>query len=149
MIPRVGHAPEANRRYTARPGTYAILPLKDRFLLTLQVADRLDVQLPGGGIDPGEHPLQALHREVMEEIGWRISRPQKMGVFRRFTYMPDYDLWAEKICHIYVAKPVLQIADPIEEDHETLLLPADQAIDALGNDGDRLFLSRYVSLGSS
>ena len=145
MIPRVGHAPEANRRYTARPGAYAILPHWGQFLLTLQTGDQPDVQLPGGGVDPGEQPLHALHREVMEEIGWRIVQPRKIGVFRRFTYMPEYDLWAEKICHIYVAKPVFQIAEPIEKDHETLLLPAGRAIDALGNDGDRLFLSRYVS----
>jgi 8-oxo-dGTP diphosphatase len=59
--------------------------------------------------------------------------------------MPEYDLWAEKICHIYVARPVLQIAAPTEPDHETLILPAADAMQILGNDGDRLLLRRYVS----
>ena len=146
MIPRVGPAPDADRDYMLRPGVYAILPIQQHFLLTMQVADRLDIQLPGGGVDPGESPLQALHREVLEETGWRIGQPRRLGAFRRFVYMPEYDIWAEKLCHVYVAKPALQIANPTEPDHETLTLPPQQAIEALGNDGDRLYLSRYVSL---
>lgn len=145
MIPRFGYAPDANRKYILRPGAYAILPLKRRFLLTVQVTDIDDIQLPGGGIDPGESPIRALHREVLEETGWRIAAPRRLGAFRRFVYMPDYDLWAEKLCHIYLAKPVRQLCDPIEESHETIVLSASQAIDALGNDGDRRFLARYAS----
>ncbi|MEM9575599.1 MAG: NUDIX hydrolase [Pseudomonadota bacterium] len=148
MIPRVGHAPDARRKYTMRPGAYAILPLRGQFLLTLQIADRADIQLPGGGIDPGEGALQALHREVLEETGWRIANPRRFAAFRRFVYMPEYDLWAEKLCQIYVARPVLQIAEPTEPDHETVFLSAPRAIEALGNDGDRRFLARYVSLTS-
>ncbi len=144
MIRRVGEPPLANQTYRLRPGAYVILPLKTRFLLTAQVTPEVDVQLPGGGIDPGESPLQALHREVLEEIGWRISQPLRLGAFRRFVYMPEYDMWAEKLCHVYVARPVRQIAEPIEPDHETLLLSGGQAVNALGNDGDRMFMQRYI-----
>lgn len=143
MIKRVGQPPKANQSYRIRAGAYAILPLKGRFLMTAQTAPEFDVQLPGGGIDPGESPLQALHREVLEEIGWRIARPRRLGAFRRFVYMPDYDMWAEKLCHVYVAHPVRQITDPVEPDHATLVLSAPEAIAVLGNDGDRMFLSRY------
>ena len=109
MIRRFGQPPLPNQRYTLRAGAYAILPLKTRILLTAQIGEVLDIQLPGGGIDPGESPTQALYREVMEETGWRISKPKRLGAFRRFVFMPEYDLWAEKICHIYVAKPTRQI----------------------------------------
>ncbi|MCX7558268.1 NUDIX domain-containing protein [Sulfitobacter sp. F26204] len=144
MIRRVGDPPVKGQNYTLRPGVYAILPLKRRFLLTAQVTDKIDVQLPGGGIDPAESPLQALHREVLEEIGWRISAPRRIGAFRRFVFMPEYDLWAEKLCHIFVARPVKQIAEPIEADHVTLIMSGNDAIDSLGNDGDRMFLSRFI-----
>ncbi len=86
-----------------------ILPLGRRFLLTAQTAGVIDVQLPGGGIDPGESPLQALYREVREETGWSIAQPRRLGAFRRFVFMPEYDLWAEKLCHVYVAHPVRQL----------------------------------------
>jgi 8-oxo-dGTP diphosphatase len=100
--------------------------------------------LPGGGIEAGESPLQALHREVLEETGWRIARPRRLGAFRRFTYMKDYDLWAQKICHIYVAHPVRQIAAPTEPHHATLVLSASEALATLANEGDRLFLQRHL-----
>jgi len=141
---RIGEPPQADRKYTLRPGAYAILPLKGRFLMTAQMSPEVDVQLPGGGIDPGESPLRALYREVMEEIGWTIAYPRRLGAFRRFTYMPEYDLWAEKLCHVYVAHPVRQIADPIEPDHATVVLSAEEALAVLGNDGDRMFLEGYL-----
>lgn len=146
MIRRIGPPPERGRRYTMRPGAYAILPLENRFLLTAEMARNVDIQLPGGGIDPGESPLQALNREVREEIGWSIAKPRRLGAFRRFVFMPEYDLWAEKMCHVFVARPVRQVQEPTEPSHETIVLDPNEAIAVLGNDGDRMFLQRYVAL---
>ena len=66
----------------------------------------LEIQLPGGGVDKGEQSIHALHREVMEETGWHIRVLKKEGVFQRFTFMPEYNLWAHKICHIYRCKAI-------------------------------------------
>ena len=143
MIPRVDVPPCRDRTYRLRPGAYAILPRGNRVLLTVQWDDRPDIQLPGGGIDPGESVLPALHREVREETGWRIAMPRRIGAFRRFSFMPEYDLWAEKLCHVYVARPVRAQGGPTEPHHEALWLTIDEAVAALGNDGDRMFLDRY------
>jgi len=145
MIKRIGEVPQRDRTYTLRTGVYAILPIGRRFLLTADMQTPPDIQLPGGGIDPGESPLQALYREVREEVGWSISQPLRLGAFRRFVYMPEYDLWAEKLCHVYVAHPARQLHPPLEPNHATLILDADDAIAALGNDGDRMFLAAYVA----
>ena len=146
MIRRIGQPPLPAQRYTLRAGVYAILPLQKRLLLTAQVSDFVDIQLPGGGVDPGESPIQALHREVMEETGWRIAAPKRIGAFRRFIYMPDYDQWTEKICHIYVARPTQQICEPLEPDHFTTVMDPAEAAIALGNDGDRMFVERFFGL---
>lgn len=145
MNRRIGQPPEDGRRYTLRPGAYAILPRDGAVLLTHETGDAPEFQLPGGGIDPGESPLQALHREVSEETGWHIARPRRLGAFRRFVYMPEYTLWAEKICHVFVAWPTLQISDPTEPQHAAIWMRPDQAAAALGNDGDRMFLTRYFA----
>jgi 8-oxo-dGTP diphosphatase len=129
-------------RYRQRTGVYAILHRDGQILLTHQEAPVPEFQLPGGGIDPGESPVAALHREAVEETGWRIGRMTRLGAFRRFTYMPEYDLWAEKICHVYIGRPVLRHGPPLEPGHTAHWMPVKLAIEALGNDGDRLFVSR-------
>ncbi len=144
MIRRFGTPPQQGRTYTRRPGAYAILPLGDGLLVTRQSEPEPEIQLPGGGIDPGESPLAALHREVYEETGWLISAPRRLGAFRRFAYMPEYDLWAEKICNIYVARPVRQVSDPREPGHIAMHLPIDAALAGLGNPGDRHFVAQFT-----
>ena len=144
MIRRFGQQPDPRRKYTVRPGAYAILPRERSLLLTFQSQPEPEYQLPGGGIDHGESAIQALHREVFEETGWRIGVPKRLGAFRRFTYMPEYDLWAEKICHIFVARPAYRVSDPLEPDHTVAWLSPDDAIASVYNAGDRAFLERYA-----
>ena len=145
MIPRVGEPVQAGQRYRRRPGAYAVLLRGDRVLLTHQQAPEPEFQLPGGGVDAGEHPVGALHREVFEETGWRIALRRRLGAFRRFTYMPEYDLWAEKLCTIYLGRPVLRLGPPSEAGHTAhwVLLPL--AAEIVGNEGDRMFLRRLSS----
>ena len=96
MIRRYGESVRTGQRYTRRPGVYAVLLRGNSVLVTHQAEPVPEFQLPGGGIDAGEHPIAALHREVFEETGWKIEIGQRVGAFRRFTYMPEYDKWAER-----------------------------------------------------
>lgn len=140
MIKRYGDAVSPGKTYRRRPGVYAIL-LRDGEILTTHQSDpNPEFQLPGGGIDPGEHPIAALHREVMEETGWHIANLRRLGAFRRFTYMPEYDLWAEKLCTVYTARPVLRISGPTEAGHLAVWMDPRAALRVLGNDGDRAML---------
>ena len=145
MIRRFGETPEAGRKYTRRVGVYALLPRGGQLLLTCQTEPGPDLQLPGGGIDPGESPISALHREVYEETGWHVANPRRVGAFRRFTYMPEYDLWAEKVCLIYRARPVRRKGPPSEAFHEALWMETADAVELLGNDGDRHFAEMHLS----
>lgn len=145
MIRRFGGARRSDKQYRLRAGVYAILPKGRDVLLTHQAAPIPEFQLPGGGIDPGESPLAALHREVLEETGWRIAAPVRLGAFRRFTFMPEYDIWAEKLCHVYLAHPVRQIAPPSEPGHMDVWTRGLTAVEIVGNDGDRAFLADYFS----
>ncbi|AZL59268.1 NUDIX domain-containing protein [Tabrizicola piscis] len=146
MIRRYGEPAETGRRYTRRPGVYAILLDGDHILATHQAEPVPEFQLPGGGIDKGEHPIPALHREVFEETGWKIAVTRRLGAFRRFTYMPEYDLWAEKVCAVYLARPVRRLGPPSEAGHSAIWLPVADAVLRLGNPGDRAMLASFLSL---
>ena len=143
-IRRYGEAVKPGQRYKRRPGVYAILLQGDRLLTTHQASPVPEYQLPGGGIDPGENPIAALHREVMEETGWHITGARRFGAFRRFCYMPDYGFWAEKICTIYVAQPTLRRGPPTEPGHSAHWMPAREALHVLGNAGDRAMLAQVL-----
>lgn len=145
MIRRHGDAPLRGQRYIHRPGVYAILPRGKDILLTFQQDPVPEPQLPGGGVDAGEHPLAALHREVMEETGWTIARPRHLGAFRRFVWMPDYGIHAEKVCHVYLAHPVRRIGEPSEPGHTAFWSPAEDAPALLTNEGDSAFVRALLA----
>ena len=128
MIRRVGENLVKGVDYIQRPGVYAILPVRHRLLLTHQM----------------EHPISALHREVMEETGWTIQKPVRMGAFRRFVFMPEYDFWAEKVCTIFLAKPVMRLGDPTENGHTDHLVPIKLAPEIVENPGDKSFILHFL-----
>lgn len=144
MMRRYGDNPVAGQAYKHRPGVYVLLPRDGNILLTRQNGTVVDI--PGGGIDDGEPTLHALYREVMEETGWSISRPRRLGAYRRFTYMPDYGFHAEKVCHIYAAHPVRQLRPPLETNHVAFFEPIFSAALTLENEGDADFCKRLIGL---
>ena len=137
MIPRYGEPIKAGMHYRPRPGAYAVLERGGQFLLTFQEEPHSEFQLPGGGIDPGEGPVQALHREVFEETGWKIAITRRIGVYRRFAFMAEYDFWAEKIAHVYLARPVRQLGPPTEPGHHAIWASGESALELLTGEGDR------------
>ncbi|MBR9761983.1 MAG: NUDIX hydrolase [Rhodobacteraceae bacterium] len=146
---RYGKPPLPHVQYRTRPGAYAILPHDGKLLLTFQASPEAEVQLPGGGIDPGEGPVRALHREVWEETGWSIAAPRRIGIYRRFVWMPDYEIFAEKICHIYLARPVMCLSEPMEPAHTAIWMAPEAAVEVLGSEGDADFLRQFLQLAGS
>ncbi|MER5172118.1 NUDIX hydrolase [Thioclava kandeliae] len=143
MIPRLGEAARRGQKYRMRPGAYALLCRGDQVLLTHQAAPVPEFQLPGGGIDPGESAIAALHREVREETGWGIAEIRRIGTYRRFVYMPDYDMWAEKICHIHTARPTICYGQPSEAGHQAVWQPIGNTIEIISSKADKVFLERF------
>ncbi len=137
---RFGNPPVKGVTYKIRHGAYAVIRRGRDLLITEQEEPFPEFQLPGGGIDPGESPIQALHREAYEETGWTIAIERRLGVYSNFTYMPEYDLCAHKVCHIYLCRPVIRKSDPIEPMHTAVWMTPETAIAQLGSDGDRAFV---------
>lgn len=143
---RFGEAPLRGVKYTERAGAYAVLERNGQLLVTFQERPLAEFQLPGGGIDAGEGAVQALHREVREETGWSIRISRRLGVYQRYTYMPDYDLWARKLCHVYLGHPTLCHGAPTEEVHSAVWLDPREAVARLASSGDAWFTRQALRL---
>ena len=161
-IPRFGTPPRAGRRHRLRPGVYAVIRTGGGVLLTRQEDDDgpPETQLPGGGIDPGEQPLGALRREVIEETGWSLGAPRRLGAYRIFKRVqPDSfadgaggpgrgeKVWAEKLCTVYAARAGRRLGPPTEAGHAPVVLAPAAARRALACEGQRALLDRALALG--
>lgn len=147
MIERHGRPPVAGVRYRRRPGIYAILiDGRGRVLLTEQRTPEIrEIQLPGGGIDRGELPGPALAREVLEETGYSCQLLRRLGAYRRFAWMGEYGFHAEKVCHVYLARPGLRLGPPREGDHRAVWASCPRAAaDLVASPGDRAMLLRVA-----
>jgi 8-oxo-dGTP diphosphatase len=73
-----------------------------------------------------------------------MDKPRRIGVYKRFVFMPDYDLWAEKICTIYRSRPTLSVGPPLEDGHTAIWVPMRDAPALLSNDGDATFVASLL-----
>jgi len=146
---RIGESVRPGIDYRDRPGAYGIVV---RGGLLLCVCQRHELQLPGGGIDPGESPLEALHREMVEETGWRIGGPdgglpRRIDAFQRYVWLWDHGYWARKVQAIYLARAVARLGPPSEPDHTVVWLDPAEAALSLDIAGDRAAVGRALALG--
>ena len=134
---RFGASPVAGRSYVERHGAYAVVRRGREVLLTEWEGQ---LHLPGGGIEADEGALPALHRECLEETGWRIRVARRLGSFERYTFAPDLGCWLRKVCHVHLAFPTLRVGEPGMPGHRALWMPIEAAAARVASDGDRAFL---------
>ena len=129
-------------RYQRRVGAYGIILHQKKLLLTEQITtDKgIEIQLPGGGWNDNESPIRALYREVLEETGWGIKILKKEGVFQRFTYMPEYKIWAHKICHIYRCSATIRKTEELEKNHRFVIMNKKKALETVVDTGFKYFI---------
>ena len=132
MSRRVGAPPSPGIRYGRRPGAYGVIACRGGLLV---VSSGGEVQLPGGGIEPGEAPWQALVREAREETGWLIRPLRRLTVLRTHDWITEEARHAEKVMHLWLARAVRRHGPPSEPDHVPLVMGWSEAADALGPPG--------------
>lgn len=102
----------------AKAEACAILPelSEDNFLLTYEYrypVDKTILSCPGGRIDPGEKPIDAAKRELLEETGYEAGELTYLNLFYPFPSVCD-----QKV-HLFLAQDLKKVKepnlDPLEE----------------------------------
>lgn len=78
------------------------------------------LEIPAGLIDPGETPIKAAARELLEETGYKAEEYMKIGVLN-----PNPAFFSNR-CYTFIARNIEKVCDPMldkTEDIEVVLFP--------------------------
>jgi len=82
------------------------------------------IEIPAGGIEPGETPEDAVQRELQEETGYRAGRLEPLG---GFYVAPGY---CQEYIHLFLATDLQEAQLPADDDEsiEIIHMPLGQAL---------------------
>jgi 8-oxo-dGTP pyrophosphatase MutT (NUDIX family) len=89
------------------PSRGVLLLWRHRFL-----SDRWGWEIPGGMIEPGESPMQAAHRECVEESGWSPGPLRPLCVFSPIAGL------SSQTFHAFAADSAEEVGDPAPDESE-------------------------------
>jgi ADP-ribose pyrophosphatase len=104
---------------------------------------RVALSLPAGYLEPGEDPVAAAKRELLEETGYAADDWKPIG---RWTVDGNYGVCME---HAFVARGARKVGEPAHDDLEEIAIELhsrEEVIEALRS-GDIAQLSSAAALG--
>jgi ADP-ribose pyrophosphatase len=107
---------KATREVVEHPGAVVIIPLDENGEVALvrqyrHAIKRYLLELPAGGLEPGEEPLATAQRELREEVGLEAATWTSLG---HFFSSPGF---ANEILHVFLAEDLRTgHADPDEDE---------------------------------
>jgi ADP-ribose pyrophosphatase len=104
------------REVVEHPGAVVVIALDEKGGVPLvrqyrHAVGRYLLELPAGGLEPGEEPLTTAQRELMEEVGLEAARWTSLG---HFFSSPGF---SNEILHVFLAEDLREAhADPDEDE---------------------------------
>lgn len=100
------HILPKNKTFSWRPAAYGLI-IKNNQVLLIKAKVHGRWELPGGGIGLNETIIEALHREVHEETGYKIliKNEQPLYIEDSYFYAPDLDKYFKSIPMVFLAEP--------------------------------------------
>jgi ADP-ribose pyrophosphatase len=111
-----GKGYEIHRSIVRHAGSAVMMAVDDRKRILLVHQYRLAAgmkmwELPAGGLDPGENPLQAARRELIEETGCRARKWRKLA-----TFYPSPGCLSEKMTIFLATELTEGEAQPMDDE---------------------------------
>lgn len=130
--------------YTDRPGAYAIIFNSKQEIAVVETPTGFF--LPGGGIEKGESPEQALRRENQEEIGMKTKILKNIGQASQYLYSKIEKRAFNKIGHFYLAELIGPPGEATETEHWLVWLTLEEAMIKLNHEFQRFMIQEAFKI---
>ena len=117
--------------YKTRYGVYAVIADSNKEKIILVQAPNGAWFLPGGEIEEGEDHLEALQRELIEELGFTAEIGTYYGQADEYFYSSHRDTHYYNPAFLYEATSYQEVQKPLEDFNHIALFPVDEAISNL------------------
>lgn len=125
MIPTFGTKEEKD--YQARYAAYAIL-INQQGKIAIVEAPNGAFFLPGGEIEGSETKEEAIDREMMEELGFKVNLAEYLGQADEYFYSRHRDTYFYNPGYFFVAKNWEKVSEPTEEGSLSRWVAPEEAI---------------------
>ncbi|MGX7196483.1 NUDIX hydrolase [Enterococcus olivae] len=105
---------EVGKKYQPRYGAYVVIHRENKKEVIIVQAPNGAYFLPGGEIEQGENHLQAIDREMLEEVGFEVSVGRYLGEAMEYFYSSHRDTYFEHPGYFYVVDQWEKVAEPTE-----------------------------------
>ena len=117
--------------YKTRYGVYAVIPDSAKEKIILVQAPNGAWFLPGGEIEEGENHLEALKRELIEELGFTAEIGTYYGQADEYFYSSHRDTYYYNPAYLYEATSYQETQTPLEDFNNLAWFPIEEAIENL------------------
>lgn len=110
----IGEGERYDKPYSLRKTARMVLMREDGMIALQHVANYDYYKLPGGGVEIGESVIEALHREIMEEVGCQAEVLDEVGMV--IEYRNQFDVL--QISYCYLGRVIGEIHEPSFDEGE-------------------------------
>ena len=119
--------------YIDRPGVYAVIENNDQQIAVIGTSR--GYFLPGGGIEAGESDVDALKREIIEEIGYQALVLVEIGETVEYIQAYNEERYYQIRSKFYKVQLGSKVGEGIEKDHQLVWLSQEDAYKLLMRQG--------------
>lgn len=134
----------AGKTYVERHAAYIIIKDSTEQIVLVQAPNGAYF-LPGGEIEKGETQVEAIHREVLEELGFKVELADYLGQADDYFYSRHRETYFHNPAYFYSAKSWQADGEPLEDFNVIKWFSIEEAIEKLKRGSHKWAVKEWLS----